>query len=374
MKVLFHCINGLGLGHLSRQVSIAAALRKLSSDIQVAFVTSAEEHTWLRDESIPYYFIPSEPHFRVTWKAKEHELSEKIRRISAPNGLNEVLFDRISEFWKPDRIVFDTYFSERMILHAKERGTTPIAFFDSVGRIDYNRERMEMVLGSGGKLIFGCCSVDENFFIENQSVLFAGRVLRSFGAFESPALADERNDSVPLIMCLQGGGGFAKENCRFYHDNPTFAEVTVTALCSLRSSGFDFCARFVLGPYGEWPNHIDIPNWMEVISFDSSLLKTLAEADLMISTAGYNTVCDSILSGCPAIFLPIVHLSEDQNAHVKDLVSAGLAFSVPHESSKLSEVLDDIFSDKRKIESMRCQLRELKKTNGAEKAARFILE
>jgi UDP:flavonoid glycosyltransferase YjiC (YdhE family) len=374
MKILFHCINGLGLGHLSRQVSIATALRRLSSDIQIAFVTSAEEHTWLRNESFLYYFIPSEAHFRVTWAAKENNLSEQVRNISSPIGLNEALFNQISEFWKPDRIVFDTYFTEGMILCAKEREITPIAFFDSIESANYNRQRMDMILGMGGRLIFGCHRGDQIHFNDSQSVFFAGRVLRCFGNSLSPKMSARQKDGKRLIVCLQGGGGFAQENCRFYQKHPSFAKVVVKALCGLHSIGVDFSARFILGPYGKWPDQVEIPQWMEVITFDHSLIQTLAGADLLISTAGYNSVCDSILSACPAIFLPIVHFSEDQKEHITDLVSADLAFSVPHESSKLTKTLIRLFRDGDILPTIKSRLKELTQNNGADRAAHYILE
>ena len=71
MAVILHAINGIGLGHLSRQVQIAQEVRRIMPDAAMYFLTSAEWHGWLREERFPFYYVPSAPEYRTLRESEE---------------------------------------------------------------------------------------------------------------------------------------------------------------------------------------------------------------------------------------------------------------------------------------------------------------
>lgn len=371
--VLFHCINGIGLGHLRRQVQIALELQALSPEIEVSFLTTAEEHHWIRAAGFPYYYMPSEAHYRFTWSATPDEIGASVRRRSAPTGLHDALVREVVAHVRPAVVVFDTYFSERNIQDLLGVDATPVAFYDNDRNLDMHRAGIRSVLSASGYVLLGVSEPNLPTWLDSTRTLPVGRVVPKPDLDRSSMLAESLTGG-PLVVCAQGGGGFTRDNSVFYRKNPGFISVVLDALQTVSERMPGIYVVFVLGPYGRWPDNRDVPSWAEVRGFEPNLLELVAAADLMVARGGYNAVSDSIGALCPGIFLPIQEPTEDQRQHVADLVRAGAAVSVGHSAVMLADELAKLLGDSARCGSMRARLATVRgKENGAGTAAREIV-
>jgi predicted glycosyltransferase len=58
-RFLFYAVNGLGLGHVTRLLSIARALKRLSPEAEVLFLTSSEADHVIYREGFAAVKLPS---------------------------------------------------------------------------------------------------------------------------------------------------------------------------------------------------------------------------------------------------------------------------------------------------------------------------
>lgn len=373
MTILFHCVNGMGLGHLSRMFALAQALIRERPYPMVSFMTSAEEHSWLREAKIPYYFVPSEAKYRYTWPVKKTEVDDCARRRSAPEGFNDAMFELLVEYLKPTVVVFDTYFSRQKILTCVESGATPIAFFDRGDFSSVHGAAVEWVVSHGGYALFGINDCEAWSYNGVERVHRIGRIVRREDPYRSRR-SECRNRTEPMrIVCVQGGGGFGRSNSTFYRDHASFGEVVTKALSSVRGDGAIFDCVIVLGPYGQWPAGIPQPDWADIRGFEPALVSLLSESDLMISTGGYNAISDSIAACCPGIFLPIKEPTENQDANVRWLAGLGAAVSLPHKADVLAEQVQEMLLNPDRLTTMREGLRTAAELScGVQCGARII--
>jgi len=338
-------------------LAIADMLRKQHSQPMVTFMTSAEEHTWLRNSGIPYYYLPSEARFRYTWSVNDDEIGEEIRKESAPDGLNDAIFKVLINHLAPSVVVFDTYFSPDKISVCVNFGAVPMAFFDNCDLLDVHMSEINAVRSQGGHLLFGINKCEKWPFDGVKKIHKVGRIVKHINSdrFEL-ANSINKGRKFPHIICVQGGGGFRKENSTFYKRNPSFIHVIVNALESILNTGLRFTATIVLGPYGRWTDKIPQPKWAEILKFEPNLPSFLLKADMMISTGGYNAVSDSMAACCPSIFLPIREATENQESHVKWLVENGAAISVMHSQEEISLEVHKLLTNPSILNQMKLNL------------------
>ncbi len=98
MRVAFYAVNGLGLGHVTRLLSIARALRRLSPDVEVLFLTSSEADGVIYREGFAAVKLPSKTIREEVGLDKRRYL--KLAQTVTWNTLG--VFD-------PDVLVVDTY-------------------------------------------------------------------------------------------------------------------------------------------------------------------------------------------------------------------------------------------------------------------------
>jgi len=104
----------------------------------------------------------------------------------------------------------------------------------------------------------------------------------------------------PLVLVTGGGGGDAPPLVRSY-------------LEALRRYRPRFTSRLVLGPDYPAADLRAVPGAAtEVRSFEPRLANWLAASDVVVSMAGYNTVCEILESGRRAVLVPRVWPRQEQ--------------------------------------------------------------
>lgn len=370
MAIIFHTINGIGLGHLTRQLEIALNLRMVNPQVAIYFLTSAEWHPLLIEKNIPFYHVPSAPEFRITGslQAWEDMTKKELCRCSPP-GLAESILRVVVKYHAPSAIIFDSFFPLKETIDFLAKGIPCFCVVDAYSRL--KSKSFDTFLQEGG-VVFVCSDSTKKQNVYDKQIIHVGRILQKEGKSD----LDQSNvqNSIFRILCAQGGGGFRKGNSVFYMDHPEFSEVIGEAFKNLQNT-FERQVEieYILGPYGSIRDAERLPNWIKITKTVSNIPKLLQNCDLFITRGGYSAVSDSIAGTCPGIFLPIKEPVENQNEHMEFILDKGMGFVANHDSREIINLVKNILENLEKLQQIREVLKRKKKeSNGASYTAELL--
>ena len=58
MKILFHAVNGIGMGHLNRLLLIGKAIKSINSTVEINFITESKFTKPLYESKFEYTKLP----------------------------------------------------------------------------------------------------------------------------------------------------------------------------------------------------------------------------------------------------------------------------------------------------------------------------
>lgn len=108
-----------------------------------------------------------------------------------------------------------------------------------------------------------------------------------------PARRGRKDRDRPRVLVTCGGGGDA-------------VELILTYLRALELGKRSLDSRLVLGPDFPLERLPKVAAEVEILRFDPDLERSIADADLLVSMAGYNTVCEIREAGSRAVLVPRV--------------------------------------------------------------------
>jgi UDP-N-acetylglucosamine:LPS N-acetylglucosamine transferase len=136
---------------------------------------------------------------------------------------------------------------------------------------------------------------------------FVGQIVRPFSQREQP----RRNPDRPNIVITGGGGGFG--------GTASFYNLAMRALVELRGEYPFLHGRLIAGPlFSEWSN-LELAKGIPITPFEPDMIGAFAEADLVISAAGYNTVAELEQIGVRTILVPGQRKWDDQYSRAERL-------------------------------------------------------
>ena len=118
MKVAFHAINGVGLGHLVRTMCLAREIRALVPTCDLLVVTNAADTSMLAEASIDFVKLPP--------RANEPHADPRRARVALPEALEEAALIATFEAFAPDLVVFDTHAPLRVVRHLATIGVRSV--------------------------------------------------------------------------------------------------------------------------------------------------------------------------------------------------------------------------------------------------------
>lgn len=353
MRVLFYAVNGLGLGHVTRLLGIARALRRLRPDAEVLFLTSSEADGVLHRERFAAVKLPSKT-------IREEVGLHKHRYLKLAQT---VTWNTIAAF-EPDVLVVDTYpmgsFEELIpVLRWRQRNV-----------FVFREQRADAV---GLPLLQATLPLYDVILVPHATADAVGPVpepakLRAVGPIlvrerhelEAPEVA-RRSLGLPstgaLVYASFGGGG-----------EPESKEaLALTADAVARLSG----ARLVVGA---GPLLREVPALRDAIVLRGvyPMLPFLRAFDVAVSAAGYNSVHELAFSGVPSVLLPFSRVLDDQERRARsvDAMGAGRCLVTPS-ADLLHESLAELLSRRAVVSGAASAMVP---TNGAEAAAKVLLE
>jgi predicted glycosyltransferase len=329
-KILLYSHDTFGLGNIRRTLLLAQEMRSMYPDASILIITGSPMiHAFRIPEGVDYIKLPCVdrtkaeqyvPRFlagcpdevKSTRAAiiKEAVLSfnpDLMIVDKRPAGVDGELLATLEAFrdqGKRTRLVLGV----RDILDEPERTRKTLAHNGSFAAID---EFYDEVWIYGSRSIFD--ALKEYAFPASvaHKTVFCGYLKR-------PTLPARRSDGPPHVLVTTGGGG----------DGSDIIEAYLTGLSGLPRN-IALRSTVIFGPQMPPDRRLNLLrrfDYMADVSFlefEADISKQYAESDLVISQAGYNTVCELLSFSKRAILVPRAEPVREQLIRARLLATRG---------------------------------------------------
>ncbi|AFM03795.1 putative glycosyl transferase [Bernardetia litoralis DSM 6794] len=365
--VLFYTVNGLGLGHLTRCLSIARQLKKQDSSLVPLFFTSSEGSHLLYQEGFAYYKVPSKTIARET----------KLLKRNLAISYSEILTSIVNTY-RPVALVVDTFPLGSMndLLSVLGLPLKWKKFFIHREQMNMDRNKIETqnfydyIIAPHSK---GNAKVPvprgkkEDLFWSNEILIREKSELQSREEVRKK-LGVKEDENLLLINMGGGGDTTTTENYKQIFD------LILSSTSLLRQKKIRlFVPEPPLNSVHELKEIFSkLPS--STISFSHfPLMELMPALDFAISATGYNTFHELLACGIPTIFIPKVRGYDDQYGRARRAFDAKAALFL-EESQIQAHLIDNLklLCDKKTEFSQ--QTFSFLKTDGAERAAHFLIE
>ena len=382
MRFLLYSHDGLGLGHVRRNLAIASALVRLDPDAQILVATSVDEVSRLGlPRGVDTLKLPG------------------LRKIDNRQYVPRRLGLRTLEMWRlrsslllaaihgyrPDVILVDKHplgvarELEEGLLAAKAAGARLVLglrdILDEPGAVlrewvgeglhEIMTRLYDRILIYGERRIFD--PIQQYCFTSElaERTEFCGYVLNHSQPVSLPSSgADPRlSRTYPVVLATAGGGEDGFELLR------TFMEA---------ASGASWAGIAVTGPMmGDKELQLlrvsAAANWVALHTFVQDLPALLRRVDALVSMGGYNTLTEAMATGLPLVCVPRIRPRSEQLIRARSFADLGLLRVLRPEQlypEKLRREIDGVLTTPRG----RGQLpRPELNLDGADRAARYLL-
>lgn len=145
------------------------------------------------------------------------------------------------------------------------------------------------------------------------------RITHYCGYLKRPTMVTNRNGGPPHVLVTTGGGGDGSRMIGAYLEGLS----TLPRNVALKST-IVFGPQMSAGTRAELTTRFDYLTDVEFREFEPGLMELYAQADLVVSMAGYNTVCELLSFGRNAILVPRAEPVKEQLIRARLLKAAGL--------------------------------------------------
>jgi UDP:flavonoid glycosyltransferase YjiC (YdhE family) len=357
VRAVFYAVNGLGLGHVTRLLSIARAMRRQAPGTEVLFLTSSEADNVIYREGFAAVKLPS--------KTIREQCG--LSRSSYLKMVQTVTWNAISAF-DPDVLVVDTFptgsFEELLpVLRWRQRNVFVF------------REQREQAASS--PLLQATLRLYDLVLIPHEDAARVGPVpepqkVRAVG----PILIRER-DELPSREVARRALGLPEEGTLLYASfggggDPEGARaLALTAQVARELPGVQLVVG--AGPLLREEPPVSAEG-ARVLTGRYPALDFLPAFDAAVTAAGYNSVHELLYAGIPSVIVPFERGLDDQEKRAREVVEAGAGLAcMPLTREGLTRAVREVLApDVRQRLSGAARLRV--RTNGAASAARAILE
>jgi radical SAM protein with 4Fe4S-binding SPASM domain len=332
MRIAFHAINGVGLGHLVRTTTIALEIRAIHPRASLLVLTNAADTSRLEAEGIDFVRLPPR-------LADPHADPDRVRR-SLPSPLEHAALAGALRAFRPDLVVFDTHAPPALARFAAAVGARTVLVQRELRRRD-----LAAFFAGEAPLAFDRIVVPHDPSEVDLSgaahlpVVATGHVVRRLDT------RTRARSNAPRVVMMAGGGGQPVDARRFLQ---AAADAHVLA----RARVPDLSTLLVLGPYGEAPAHAAAIPGLSVTGACPHLPAMLAGAEVVVSQAGYNSVAELRALAKPAILVPGHRKAESQRARARRVAKAGAAVLAEPEARSIADPLEALLLDADKREAM----------------------
>lgn len=374
--VCFFAFNGMGLGHIQRQVRLCRRLLELDSggEVRPLFLTNSLNHHWLQKEGWPYCYVPSAMEDSFTFPVNSTDFPTAFARHFPPDGWGTALLERTIDYVRPAVVVADTYFFHGLPRYCRTREVRFVGIFDSDWCESLHAEIVAEILENEGIVLVA--SVPDCAGPLARHFVYTGPFLPRRDPAREKALAKRywKEPGAIRVLCTQGGGGFTTMNSGFEAQEQVPFPATLDQLLGELRAATEIEALLFTGPYYRKDDH---PEWtpknVTVYGFEPELEFLFASADLALIRGGYSQLCEAVSMECPTIVYPRREATDDQRQNLA--MCAGHPAIVCWEKG-IQESLETLrsWTQGQNSARLRSSLADRPKLDGLQQAAMLILQ
>ena len=309
LTVLFQVPNEIGLGHISRQASVALALREMAPAVRVVFAIAGDSHGLLDAYSLPYLALPVAR--KMTLAAGWNNWLQAERRALV-EGISESIVRTI----EPDLVVFDCFPHPHIVdLAIAFDIKTVLCLRNMKDFASYQQDlTVRRLLDSCRSIISPHTEGESRLPLEWRSrALFSGPIVKPLPIDPMPVQLRLTLPNKRVIVITAGGGGHV--------DTKAFLEICLMAVAVAHAQCDDIAAVLIPGPLFKAWDALTLKAGMElrVLPFDARFSEICATADLVLAQAGYNSATELALLGTPTLLIPAHRGFDDQFERAKQM-------------------------------------------------------
>jgi UDP:flavonoid glycosyltransferase YjiC (YdhE family) len=355
-RILLYAVNGLGLGHVTRLMSIARQLRAQRPAAQILFLTSTDAAEVLSREDFAAVKVPSKS-------------ARSRQRLATPRFaelVQSVTWSAVSAF-HPHLMVVDTFPAGAL------QELVPLLTWEMARAFVFREQRLERA---------------EHPLVQNSLALYH-RVIVPHHAGEAeipvpdgpdvrwvgPVFIRDRSEALsreearerlglppdgPILYVAFGGGGDP--------DSTRYLEVVAGVLKEMGVMG-----AFAPGPLS---HHRGLPEGLKAMKRIEyyPMAECLSAFDGAVSAAGYNSVMELLHHGVPSLLIPLERQVDDQAARCQWAFETGAALTVSEPTRANLKAQIGKLLDPGVAEGLRQRAMALVPESGAGRAAALLLE
>ena len=330
-KILLYSHDTFGLGNIRRTLLLAQDLIEQYPGAAILLITGSQMiHSFRIPEGVDYIKLPCldridadryEPRFLSA-------CSEEVKRT------REAILEKSVLGFEPDLMIVDKrpagVDGELLkTIRALRQGQLPTKLVLGMRDILDEPERTRRNLQSNHSFEIIADFYDEVWIYGAQSIFDTVKeygfpeqvasITHFCGYLKRPIAPSSRNGGPPQVLITTGGGG----------DGRTMIEAYLEGLSGL-ARNIALKSTVVFGPQmspatraallGRFAYLADVT----FLDFEPDLTGLYAEADIVVSMAGYNTVCELLSFGCHAILVPRAAPVQEQLIRARLLAAQGI--------------------------------------------------
>jgi len=356
-RLLFYSHDSYGLGHFQRSLTIASFLTRHIDGLSALMLTGVDAPaSFEKPRGLDFIKLPS------IWKAGAESYATRHLKVSFARvrRIREDLIRTVARDYEPAMVIVDNvptgvdgellptlrYLRRRrprtkIVVTLRDVLDEPeriIAEWRRQGTYEALERFYDEIWVAGDRAIFDPVAMYEFPDAITARVKFCGYVVRSLPASDEPALRRElRLGGRPIVVVSCGGGG----------DGYPLIEAYVQAL--ERSPLAAVESLVFLGPDMSPAERRDVKRRLasrsdDVIVFDyrPDLVAFLRVAALSFSMGGYNTMCEVVSLGTPAVIVPRTTPRVEQLLRAESFARRGLVRILMPEKLSAESILAEL--------------------------------
>lgn len=359
-KILLYSHDTFGLGNIRRTLLLAEELSAQYTGAAILMVTGSQMvHSFRIPVGVDYIKLPCldrvdaeryEPRFLRSWSEEVKRTRSAILEKSVlgfepdlmivdkrPAGVDGELADTLEEI-RRKRLPTKLVLGVRDILDEPERTRRTL---EGNGSFEAIERFYDEVWVYGSQSIFD--TVKEYGFPERVAA-----VTRFCGYLKRPTSPRVRASGAPHVLVTTGGGG----------DGTAMIETYLEGLSSLPRN-VALRTTVVFGPQMSEAARAEMRGRFGYLAdvtfsdFEPDLTRLYSESDIVVSMAGYNTVCELLSFGHHAILVPRAEPVQEQLIRARLLAAQGLFDIVEPQDLKPTTLISKVLAALKPVEVAR---------------------
>jgi predicted glycosyltransferase len=359
-KILLYSHDTFGLGNIRRTLLLAEELSGQYRGAAILLVTGSQMvHSFRIPDGVDYIKLPCldrvdaeryEPRFLRSWSEEVRRTRSAIMEKSVlgfepdlmivdkrPAGVDGELSDTLAEI-RRKRLPTKLVLGVRDILDEPERTRRTL---QTNGSFETIERFYDEVWVYGSQSIFD--TVREYGFPER-----VARITRFCGYLKRPTVPRTRASGAPHVLVTTGGGGDGTPMIEAYLEGlaslPRNVALRTTVVFGPQMS--ESAREGVRGRFGYLAD-------VTFTDFEPDLTRLYSESDIVVSMAGYNTVCELLSFGHHAILVPRAEPVREQLIRARLLAAQGLFDIVEPQDLKPSALISKVLAALKPVEVAR---------------------